>query len=73
MAETVLTAAGYYGWIGLAVAAAFLSIGIGRVDESARGAYAVRALLAPSVILLWPIVLIRWIQLELTKKEEGGA
>lgn len=68
MAETILAAAGIYGWIGLVVAAAFLTIGIGRIDPAARGAYAARALLAPGVILLWPIVLYRWIQLERSRR-----
>lgn len=64
MAETILIVASGYGSAGLLVAVVFLTIGIGRVDEAARGAYAARALLAPSVILLWPVVLLRWIQLE---------
>ena len=52
-----------YGGIGLAVAAAFLLIGIDRVDPAARGAYAVRPLLVPGLVMLWPLVLIRWVQL----------
>lgn len=64
----LLAAAQIYGWIGLAVAIVFLTVGVGRVDESARGAYAARVLLLPSVALLWPVVLLRWAQIEL-----GGA
>lgn len=66
-----LDAAQLYGWIGLGVALLFLTIGVGRVDPSARGAYAARALLAPSVVLLWPVVLLRWIQLELRGLSKG--
>ena len=49
-------------WIGLglAVAVAFLTIGIDRVDPAARGAYAVRPLLVPGIVLLWPMVILRW-------------
>lgn len=49
-----------YGGIGLAVAAAFLLVGFDRVDPAARGAYAVRPLLLPGLVLLWPLVLWRW-------------
>lgn len=54
-----------YLYAGLAVAAAFLTIGVGRVDPSAAGSYFFRALAMPGVVVLWPIVLIRWAQLEL--------
>jgi hypothetical protein len=49
-----------YGLLGLAVAAAFLLYGIDRVDPSARGAVAFRPLVAPGIVLLWPLVLLRW-------------
>lgn len=53
-----------YGVIGAAVAVAFLLIGIDRVDESARGVYAFRPLLIPGLVLLWPLVLVRWRAME---------
>lgn len=49
-----------YGLLGLAVAAAFLLYGIDRVDLAARGAVAFRPLVAPGIVLLWPLVLLRW-------------
>ncbi len=49
-----------YGGVGLAVALAFLLIGFDRVDPAARGAYAVRPLLLPGLVLLWPLVAWRW-------------
>lgn len=64
-AEALLTALNWYGWAGAAVAAVFLSVGIGRIDDSAAGAYGARLALIPGVIVLWPVVLIRWAQLEL--------
>ncbi len=49
-----------YGGIGLVVAVAFLLVGFDRVDPAAQGAYAVRPLLLPGLVLLWPLVLWRW-------------
>ena len=57
-----------YGWIGLVVAALFLLVGIERVDDGAKGAYAFRPLLIPGLVVLWPLVLLRWI-----KVERGGS
>ncbi|MEM9735979.1 MAG: hypothetical protein AAF908_05185 [Pseudomonadota bacterium] len=51
-------------WAGAAIAALFLTIGIDRVDEDARGAYVFRALLIPAVLLIWPLVIWRWVVLE---------
>lgn len=67
-AAALITALEWYGWLGLGVAALFLSVGIGRIDRSARGAYAARIALIPGVVALWPAVLFRWIQLELAKE-----
>jgi len=53
-----------YGGIGAAVAALFLLIGIDRIDEDSRGSYAFRPLLIPGIIVLWPVVLLRWLELE---------
>lgn len=50
----------YYAWAGAVVAALFLSVGIDRVDPSARGTYLFRLLLIPGVVGLWPLVLWRW-------------
>ena len=46
---------------GLVVAAAFLAFGLDKVDESARGAFIFRAVLVPGIVLLWPVVLWRWV------------
>ncbi|MEM9012519.1 MAG: hypothetical protein AAGE18_14930 [Pseudomonadota bacterium] len=61
MAPTILEIARLYGLIGLLVAVPFLGWGIARVDPSARGAYAFRPLLLTGIVLLWPIVLWRWV------------
>ena len=46
--------------VGIVAGAAFLFLGIDRVDPAARGAYAFRPLLLPGLVLLWPFVLYRW-------------
>jgi len=50
--------------IGAVVAAVFLTIGMDRIDEDAQGAYVFRPLLIPGCLLIWPLVLWRWIILE---------
>lgn len=60
----IVCGAGAYGLVGLAVALAFLLVGIDRIDAAARGAYAFRPLLLPGAVLLWPLVLGRWAMLE---------
>ncbi|MEM0905957.1 MAG: hypothetical protein AAGJ94_01245 [Pseudomonadota bacterium] len=60
----ILLALEVYALIGALVAAVFLTVGIGRVAPDAQGAYAFRPLVAPGVIVLWPLVLVRWFQLE---------
>ncbi len=60
----VRQAAVAYGAIGAVVAAAFLLLGLDRVDPAARGAYAFPPLLVPGLVLLWPVVALRWRALE---------
>jgi hypothetical protein len=57
-----------YGSIGLIVALAFVLYGIDRIDPAAKGAYAVRPVLLPGLMILWPIVLGRWIALARSKR-----
>jgi hypothetical protein len=52
-----------YSVTGSAVALAFLFWGFDKVDKAAHGAYAVRPLLLPGLVLLWPMVFARWWQL----------
>jgi hypothetical protein len=60
MAALILDACRLYLLAGAAVAAAFLVLGVGRIDPAAKGAIAFRPLLAPGLALLWPLVLWRW-------------
>ncbi|NRB03736.1 MAG: hypothetical protein HRU30_10785 [Rhodobacteraceae bacterium] len=53
-----------WGGVGAGVALLFLAWGIDRIDEDARGAYVFRVLIIPGILLIWPLVLWRWWQLE---------
>ncbi|MEL7090375.1 MAG: hypothetical protein AAFN94_01445 [Pseudomonadota bacterium] len=64
VAEFIVTAAQAWLWVGAAVAVVFLTFGMDRIDEDARGAYVFRPLLVPGVLLIWPLVLWRWWQIE---------
>lgn len=70
VAAAILDALRAYVVVGAVVAAAFLMFGIHRYDLSARGAYLFRPLIAPGVILLWPLVALRWRSLEAAKRRE---
>ncbi|MEM6960075.1 MAG: hypothetical protein AAF411_09610 [Myxococcota bacterium] len=51
------------GWLALGalVAAAFLFVAFGRVDEGGKGAsVATRLFLLPGCALLWPVIALRW-------------
>lgn len=63
-AELIVRIVEIYAWIGLGVAALFLVVGIDRIDPSARRAYVFRTLLIPGVVVLWPLVTVRWLVLE---------
>jgi hypothetical protein len=54
----------WWGIVGVVTAAVFLTVGIDRIDENASGAYVFRPLLIPGVIVIWPLVLWRWLVLE---------
>jgi len=64
IAEALVEAVQIWLWIGAVVALVFLTVGIDRIDEDARGAYIFRPLLVPAVLLIWPLILWRWWQIE---------
>lgn len=63
-AEAIFLAIRIWLVAGGLVAAVFLTVGLDRIDEDSRGAYIFRPLLLPGVLLIWPLVLWRWWQLE---------
>ncbi|SDR17309.1 hypothetical protein [Pseudovibrio sp. Tun.PSC04-5.I4] len=66
IAESIILIAQIYCVIGLVVALCFISIGLGRIELAARGAFLFRLQIVPGLILLWPVVIMRWIALERT-------
>jgi hypothetical protein len=60
-AAAILAVAIAYIAVGGCVALAFLLFGLDRADPAARGAYGFRALVAPGLALLWPLVVYRWL------------
>ena len=70
-AEVIFMIARYWLMVGGVVAAVFLTIGIDRIDEDARGAYIFRSLLVTGVLLIWPLVLWRWTVLEMGRDRPG--
>lgn len=64
MAELIVQVAGIYLAMGCVVAVPFLLVGIDRIDPQAHRAYLFRPIIAPGVVLLWPLVLHRWIARE---------
>ena len=63
-AATILMLAKLWLWAGALVAVAFLLVGLGRIDEDARDTFVFRVLLVPGILLIWPLVLWRWVRLE---------
>mgnify|MGYP006274028211 CR=1 FL=1 len=63
-AEALLNLGRAWLGAGAVTAVAFVPFGAGRVEPGARGAWVFRVLLIPGVVLLWPLVLVRWARLE---------
>ena len=62
MAKTIAVSVETYLAAGVLFAAAFLPRGVLTIDEGLRASpVGVRVLLAPGMMLLWPIFLRRWI------------
>ena len=63
VAYWLIFAAKAWALAGGLTACAFLFFGIDRIDPGARRSYAFRPLLIPGIILLWPLVIARWVLL----------
>lgn len=64
IAQSIILLAQIYCVIGAVVALCFIVIGLGRIELAARGAFLFRLQIVPGLILLWPVVIRRWIALE---------
>lgn len=64
LAELIIGFVQVWGAVGALVCVLFLFVGIDRIDPAARDAYAFRPLLIPGIIVIWPLVVLRWWTLE---------
>ena len=63
MAETLLDIGRIYLMIGGAATLLFCFVAVGRIDPNGENAWVFRPLLVPGVVLLWPLVLYRWMRI----------
>lgn len=60
--EMILSGAALYAAAGGVFALGFLILGLTRIDHGASGASIwFRSLIVPGLVVLWPLMLIRWI------------
>ena len=62
MAALIVDIGMYYVIAGAAVAALFVTVGVGMVSPGARGSWLFRPLLIPGAVLLWPLVAAIWVK-----------
>jgi len=61
LAEIIVWILAAYAFLGACFCAAFLMWGLDRLDPAAKASTAgFRAIIAPGVIALWPLLLRRW-------------
>ncbi|HMV49747.1 MAG TPA: hypothetical protein PLD20_27455 [Blastocatellia bacterium] len=62
IAEWVVNLAMLYAALGVVFALAFIFLGIGKIDQAAKGSPLMfRLLVLPGVAALWPLLLKRWL------------
>lgn len=63
VAEWIVDALAAYGVAGAVFAAAFVTVGIQRVDPAAEHApLGFRLIVMPGAAALWPLLLVRWVR-----------
>lgn len=63
LAIGIVAVTALYLGLGAMFAIAFLSGGIGRIDEAARSSgWSFRVMIAPGVVLLWPCLFSKWVR-----------
>lgn len=63
MAVGIIAAIFVYGALGVLVAIPMVLRGINRLDPAAaEGTWGFRVLAIPGVMVLWPLVLVRWLK-----------
>ena len=73
VAEWILMLAAVYLLLGLVFAAPFLARGVQKMDSHAEAAgLAVRLILLPGTMVLWPVLLKRWLRGDPTPVERNA-
>jgi len=63
IAGTIVVIGAAYAGVGLVFAAAFVTVGAGRIDPSARRApVGFRLLILPGTVALWPLLALHWMR-----------
>lgn len=63
LAEAFVAALGLYAVAGVVFAAAFLMLGVRRVDDAAAGStWGFYLMILPGVAALWPVLLMKWMR-----------
>ena len=61
LAQSIVGAIGTYLVIGVAIATAFLTLGLRRLDPiAAAGPVRFKLMIAPGIVALWPIMIMLW-------------
>jgi hypothetical protein len=61
MIQALLLIVGVYLGVGLVFAAAFVTVGVSRVDHvAAKTSIGFRLLIVPGSAALWPVLLVKW-------------
>jgi hypothetical protein len=62
--ETLLDLILVYITCGLMFGVAFVAIGVGRLDDAARGtSITFRLLILPGTMVFWPLLAVRWLKI----------
>ena len=63
LAQLMVSSLAVYVTLGLLFALCFVTLGIGRIDPSAKGAgIGFRLLIVPGAVALWPLLAWRWLR-----------
>lgn len=74
IADWILTLAAGYLVCGLVFTVAFVTLGVNRLDPTARGTSAsFRVLIVPGAAALWPLLAAKWLSLARRERNRGAS
>ena len=69
--DVILLIMGMYVVAGFCFALAFISRGVDKIDESARGSsIGFRLIILPGTLVFWPLLLAKWLQSSKSKPHD---